>query len=75
MPCHDDRDNCRTVYEKGHDPYYEEEARRLSSRCKELTELLCSAGKARYNKTNIPKAVLVWWDSHCKLDKSHGEPW
>lgn len=75
MPCYDDRDKCRVVYEKGHDPKFREEAERLSHRCQELTNLLCQVGRARYKKTNVPAAVLEWWDTHCKLDKRRGEPW
>ena len=75
MPCYDPRDNTRVVYEKGHDPHFAEEAKRLSIRCKELTNLLCQAGRARHNNTNIPYEVIAWWDNHCKLDKSRGEPW
>jgi hypothetical protein len=77
MPCRDARDDeySRVVYEKGHDPYYKAEADYLKKRCDDLTNLLCLAGRARYNKTNIPKEVIAWWDNHCKLDKSRGEPW
>ena len=75
MPCYDSRDNVRTVYQNGVDPHYKAEAERLSARCKELTILLCDAGKARYRKTDIPTSVLNWWDEHCKLDAEHGEPW
>lgn len=75
MPCNDDRDSVRTVYKDGFDPYFQEEAKRLSARCHELTTLLCSAGRARYNKTEIPIAVLKWWDEHCQIDKNRGEPW
>lgn len=75
MPCHDGRDDVRLVYREGHDPHYQEEAQRLSDRCATLTNLLCQIGRARYNKTNIPKDVLDWWAEHCKNDNSHGEPW
>ena len=40
-----------------------------------LTDLLCKAGRARKNKTNIPQADLTWWDDHYKLDAERGEPW
>ena len=77
MPCYDSRDNVRTeiVYKDGVDPRYKIEAERLSARCKEMTALFCAAGRARYTKTEIPKEVLEWWDEHCELDRSHGEPW
>lgn len=75
MPCYDARDNVRVVYEKGVDPYYKAEAERLSARCKEMTILLCAAGRARYRKEEIPVEVLNWWDEHCTLDREHGEPW
>ncbi len=82
MPCYDERDRVRTVYEKGFGPSSKEEikrlkaeTKRLSARCEKLTELLCSAGRARYRKTNIPASVLKWWEDHCKLDRKHGEPW
>lgn len=75
MPCIDERDSLRIIYEKGHDPHYQQEAGRLSKRCQELTDLLCQVGRARYNKANIPGKVLQWWDDHCKLDKAKGEPW
>lgn len=75
MPCRDPRDDVRVVYEKGVDPHFKYEAERLSKRCAELTNLLCSAGRARYNKTDIPVAVLKWWDEHCKIDRARGEPW
>jgi hypothetical protein len=75
MPCYDPRDDTRVVYEKGHDPQYREEAKRLSQRCQELTNLLCMAGRARHNKTEIPPEVLNWWEDHCKRDRKKGEPW
>jgi hypothetical protein len=75
MPCHDPRDNVSVVYAKGYDPHYQQEAERLGKRCAELTSLLCQAGRARHNKTNIPQPVIEWWDRHCKLDKSKGQPW
>jgi hypothetical protein len=75
MPCSDGRDNIRVEYEKGHDPHYREEARRLSARCAELTDLLCKAGRARYTKSNIPQSVLKWWEEHCEIDRKRGEPW
>jgi hypothetical protein len=74
MPCSDGRD-VRVIYTKGADPYYQEECKRLKKRNDELADLLCQAGRARYRKTNIPEAVLKWWDSHCQWDKSRGEPW
>lgn len=75
MPCRDPRDDVRVVYEKGVDPFYEEEAKRLALRCNMLTNLLCQAGRARHNKTDIPVEVLKWWDNHCKMDRLRGEPW
>lgn len=75
MPCRDINDECRVVYENGHDPHYKMEAERLSKRSKELTDLLCKAGRARYNKTNIPAEVLAWWSRHCEIDRKRGEPW
>jgi sirohydrochlorin ferrochelatase len=75
MPCSDGQDDVRYVYKDGHDPHYKQEAQRLSERCKELTILLCKAGRARHTKTNIPPEVIDWWNHHCKLDKSKGEPW
>ena len=68
MPCNDGRDLV-------HDTHFMREAERLAARCSRLTKLLCAAGRARYNKTNIPKEVLDWWDEHADIDKSHGEPW
>lgn len=75
MPCYDDRNDVRVVYASGVDPKYREEAERLAGRCKQLTQLLCAAGRARYRKEEIPPDVLTWWDEHCKLDRLHGEPW
>ena len=77
MPCYDGEDRVRTkiVYEDGVDPHHKREADRLSLRCKALTTLLCAVGRARYNKTDIPAAVLEWWDEHCEIDRQHGEPW
>ena len=75
MPCFDTRDRIKVVYAKGVDPSYRDEAERLSKRCKELTALLCKAGRARYHKTDIPVEVLNWWQEHCKIDAAHGEPW
>lgn len=75
MPCYDSRDDIRTVYEKGHDPAAQRRADELKRRLDEVTDLLCKAGRARYNGTKIPAAVLKWWDDHCKIDKSRGEPW
>ena len=79
MPCYDGRDDCRIetriVYREGIDPSWKVEAERLSERCKLLTDLLCKAGRARVNKTDIPPEVLSWWDEHCEIDRQHGEPW
>jgi hypothetical protein len=70
------------VYAKGHDPHYKtmynearQEALRISKRAAALTDLLCKAGRARHNKTDIPPEVLKWWEEHCKLDRLRGEPW
>lgn len=82
MPCYDGRDSVRVIYKDGLDPRYREESeqlrretKRLSDRCRKLTDLLCKAGRARYRKTTIPVEVLKWWDEHCKIDRAHGEPW
>jgi hypothetical protein len=76
MPCSDSRDNePRIVYRNGPDPEYERENARLLAKVDVLTDLLCKTGRARRNKTDIPPEVLNWWDEHCKLDKSRGEPW
>lgn len=77
MPCHDGRDDVRieTRYVNGVDPSYRAEAERLASRCNELTNLLCQAGRARANQTDIPVEVLAWWEEHCEIDRQHGEPW
>lgn len=82
MPCRDMDDDIRYVYKEGHDPLYKkrfEGAQVLlnerKKRLDELTDLLCKAGRARYNKTKIPKEVLQWWDEHCKIDRARGEPW
>jgi hypothetical protein len=63
------------IYKEGHDPHYQRLSEQLKKSNDELTNLLCQTGRARKNKTNIPAAVLKWWDYHCKLDKSRGEPW
>jgi len=75
MPCFDDRDAIRVEYRDGHDPAMQREAQRLKKKVDELTNLLCLTGRARKNRTNIPKAVLDWWDDHCKYDNARGEPW
>lgn len=74
MPC---RDDCgpAPIYERGHDPHFMREAKRLQKKCDELTDMLCSVGRARYRKTNIPPKVLNWWQNHCKWDAERGEPW
>ena len=41
-----------------------------------LTDLLCQAGRARYNnRERIPVEVLEWWQDHCEIDAERGEPW
>lgn len=75
MPCRDDRDSPLVVYREGHDPCYHQKSQALQARLDELTDLLCQAGRARHNKTEIPRAVLAWWDEHCKLDAARGEFW
>ena len=84
MPCHDPRDSstyhsdkidrfCKDVCDtRGR---LESDNARLSERCKEMTDLLCKAGRARHSKTDIPVEVLKWWDEHMELDRTHGEPW
>ncbi len=74
MPCYDPRNDVRVEYQNGVDPHYKKEAERLSARCKELTQLLCAVGRARYKKKSISPEVLNWWKDHCKLDHEHGEP-
>jgi hypothetical protein len=76
MPCHDSRDRePRIVYKEGVDPMYKKRVEVLETRCDALTDLLCKAGKSRHNKTDVPKEVLSWWESHCKWDRARGEPW
>lgn len=77
MPCYDPQNQpiIETRIVNGVDPSYKTEAERLSKRCAELTDLLCKAGRARMNKTDIPVEVLNWWDRHCEMDRQRGEPW
>lgn len=76
MPCFDGRSgDGRVVYEKGFDPDSKRIIQNQKKRLDSLTDLLCKAGRARSNKTDIPLEVLQWWDDHCKLDKKRGEPW
>ena len=83
MPCYDSRDHQpQIVYKEGMDPAYKEEVEWLRGRCKELFDrtnelatLLCNAGRACKNGTDIPEPVLQWWVQHCKLDESRGEKW
>jgi len=77
MPCSDsrDRENERIIYRDGRDPADQEQISVLRSRLDLLTDLLCKAGRARRNKTEIPAEVLQWWDDHCKRDAQRGEPW
>lgn len=53
----------------------EAEIVKLMTAVNTLTDLLCKAGRARHNKTNIPPEVLNWWADHCKWDEQRGEPW
>lgn len=48
---------------------------KLTARNNILARLLCAAGRARKNKTDIPPDVLEWWEEHCKADEARGEPW
>ena len=76
MPCYDPRNDIKeVVYEKGHDPYYKDEAKRLSDRCHKLTDLLCKVGRACYKKTLIPNDVIEWWEEHRRIDAFHGNDW
>jgi hypothetical protein len=77
MPCFDPQDQPRVVERvvNGVSVQWKVEAERLSARCDALTKLLCKAGRARKNKTDIPVDVLNWWDEHCEIDRKHGEPW
>lgn len=76
MPCRDDRDECHTyIYRDGYDPQAKKDIQELKAKLNRVTHLLCLTGRARYNKTNIPHEVITWWDGHCKLDKSRGQPW
>lgn len=59
----------------GVDPLYKEEAQRLSERCKELTRLLCLAGRSAYKNEIVHNDVIKWWDEHKKIDDEHGETW
>lgn len=47
----------------------------LEARIDRLTDLLCKAGRARKNKTEIPSDVLSWWEKHCEEDRQRGEMW
>lgn len=69
------QDECKIRELEAKVSHYENESQRLSTRCANLTVLLCAAGRARYNKTDIPVAVLQWWEEHCEIDRLHGEPW
>jgi len=40
-----------------------------------VTQLLCSAGRCYWARTEMPQEVLIWWEHHCVLDKKRGEPW
>lgn len=82
MPCSDGMPTYRTVYERGHDPHYQELYREertrsaaLKARCDLIADLLCKAGRAKYAATNIPGEVIDWWREHCRFDASRGEPW
>ena len=64
MPCYDPRVECSS-----------NEVAELRAKVDTLTDLLCKAGRARHNKTNIPPEVLKWWEDHCEIDRKRGEPW
>lgn len=63
MPCYDIRD---------HPAHY---ASALEKDVKELTELLCKAGRAYWAKEAVPYEVMRWWEWHSKIDASKGKPW
>lgn len=76
MPCSDgggpaSRDE-RLVQHEGE---YKYETVVLQAKLDKLTDLLCQAGRARHNKTEIPRAVLDWWYKHCRRDAARGEFW
>lgn len=78
MPCYDPRDDIRerrVVVDVDENKELIAENNALRARLDNLTDLLCKTGRARYNKTNIPKEVLDWWDEHCEIDRQRGEPW
>ena len=71
MPCHDGREDDISLQRIEH-------AQRVSdliARNNQLARLLCEAGRARHNKTEVPNVVLQWWAQHCAQDAARGEPW
>lgn len=84
MPCVEDRDNTPNFLIKESEvvAHYkniindiQKENNRLSDRCKALTTLLCMAGRAYFNKKDMPTSVVGYWKAHKELDESNGRPW
>lgn len=52
-----------------------DEARELKIRLDNVTELLCSVGRAQYRREPTPDKVLKWWEAHRRHDEHNGKPW
>ena len=70
MPCYDPRDHISQDVRNESN-----RADELSTRCNELTNLLCMAGRAQFRGEPIPQEVMKYWIEHMRMDEANGRSW